>query len=632
MRRKWIGWFAALAVAAFLIPFMPWFGSGPRVPGKTDEGQQQQNQIAMKKTAATQEHTMKLRSVERDKNATAKLCKTECSRNFHKLMMTPSSTSRTKESNLRSMMDMHKQMVYVYWKHNGQAIKRGQVPSGGNAKLNEQVAIAKTHLNKGKSYTSETLEFNGHPYIVLTVPNTKKKGDGIVGVVDQDVVNHVEAHQRRNLRIVPYPSEGKYKIESVLPNTMKDTTVTSGNDNGNASHYHINEVVVKFQRQPSERDFSQIKHAISALSIRKLGKTETYVFRSNQKDAESMMNYFKVNWNPYYVEPHYLYLTNDTAPIVPNDVLYSEYQWNLPSIETEKGWSVSKGSDKVLVAVLDTGVQADHPDLAGKLNAGNNIVTPNTAPEDDVGHGTHVAGIIAAVVNNGEGVAGLSWYNKIMPVKVLDSSGAGSTYSVAEGIIWATDNGAKVINMSLGNYAEAEFLHDAIRYAYDRDVVLIAASGNDNTERPGYPAAYPEVFAVASTDPDGAKSSFSNYGDYIDVAAPGASIASTYPGSQYAALSGTSMASPHVAALAGLIRSINPKLTNVQVMDIMRKSATDLGTEGKDKYFGHGQIDVVRALEAARKSTNVSLQRFQEQVESRLAEIAKKYNNTAAMK
>jgi subtilisin family serine protease len=176
----------------------------------------------------------------------------------------------------------------------------------------------------------------------------------------------------------------------------------------------------------------------------------------------------------------------------------------------------------------------------------------------------------------------------------------------------------------LGNYAQAEFLHDAIRYAYDRGVVLVAASGNDNTDRPGYPAAYPEVFAVASTDADGSRSSFSNYGDYIDVAAPGASIASTYPGSQYAALSGTSMASPHVAALAGLIRSINPDLTNVEVMDIMRKSARDLGAAGKDNNFGYGQIDVVKALEMVQQS-DVSLLRFPEQVKQRLKQISDKY-------
>ncbi|MNW55025.1 Minor extracellular protease Epr precursor [compost metagenome] len=230
---------------------------------------------------------------------------------------------------------------------------------------------------------------------------------------------------------------------------------------------------------------------------------------------------------------------------------------------------------------------------------GYNVINPDEDPLDDVGHGTHVAGIISAKVNNNEGIAGMMWGGKLLPVKALDNTGSGTTYSVAQGIIWATDQGAKVINLSLGNYADAQFLHDAIKYAYDRDVVLIAATGNDNTERPGYPAAYPEVLSVSATDYNLNRASFSNYGDYIDVMAPGESIASTYPDNQYAALSGTSMASPHVAALAALIRSINPELKNTEVMDIIRKNVIDLGDNGRDKYFGYGQIDVYSALQAA---------------------------------
>lgn len=251
------------------------------------------------------------------------------------------------------------------------------------------------------------------------------------------------------------------------------------------------------------------------------------------------------------------------------------------------------------------------------------MVNPSEKPYDDVGHGTHVAGIISALVNNGEGVAGMTWYNKVMPIKVLDQSGSGTTYSVAEGIIWAADHGAKVINLSLGNYAQAEFLHDAIKYAYDKDVVLVAATGNDNTERPGYPAAYPEVFAVSATDSSMHRASFSNYGDYVDVMAPGASIASTYPGNQYAALSGTSMASPHVSALAALIRSINPDLTNKEVMELMRSSVIDLGTPGHDKYFGYGQIDVYKALKAAQRPY-VPLQFYPQHLSDKLKSILKK--------
>ncbi|BBH21261.1 hypothetical protein Back11_26060 [Paenibacillus baekrokdamisoli] len=616
MRRKWIGWFAVLAAAAFLIPLMPWFGSPNHTTPISDKSK------TVKPMAAERERNLKMARVKQDMEATALLCKSECSKNFHKLLVASHSKSASSnEKQLADLVKKHKQMVYVTWIKSGHVITRGNKPSG-STEIDTHLAEAKKLLSKGQAYSSAPLKVNSHRYLIVSVPDSLHKGDGIIGLLLQDIITHVEQHQHRNLRLIPYPAEGKYKIESVIPNTLQDTTVNSGEDNGNASHYHINEVVVKFQQPPTKADLEQMKKDVSALSIKKLGYT--YVFRSEKMEAEPMMRYFQSTWNPQYVEPHYLYMTNDVKGIIPNDALYSQYQWNLPSIETEKGWSVSKGSEKVLIAVLDTGVQMDHPDLKGKIATGTNLVSDGAPPEDDVGHGTHVSGIIAANVNNGEGVAGLSWYNKVLPVKVLDSSGAGSTYTVAEGIIWATDHGAKVINMSLGNYAQAEFLHDAVKYAYDRDVVLVAASGNDNTDRPGYPAAYPEVLAVASTDANGSRSSFSNFGDYIDVAAPGASIASTYPGSQYAALSGTSMASPHVAALAGLIRSTNPSLSNVEVMDIMRKSAKDLGAKGKDNDFGYGQIDIVQALETA-KQTKVSLQQFPKQVERRLEQIEQKY-------
>ncbi|MFC5651722.1 S8 family peptidase [Paenibacillus solisilvae] len=621
MRRKWIGWFAVLAAAAFLIPLTPWFGNS------NHQSRISERPAPFKPMSAKGEHHLKMATVKQDMDATAMLCTTECSKNLHKLMMeAKSKPEASKESQLTHLMNMHKQMVYVMWIHDGHSLAKGKKPTGSSL-LNARLHDGKKMLHSGEPYTSEPFNVNGHRYMVITVPDKEHAGDGMVGILLQDIVMHVKQHQQRNLRLVPYPPEGKYKIESVTPNTTRDITVDNGEENGNASHYHINEVVVKFPHPPTDAQLSRMKNEVSALSVKKLGYT--FVFRSKKMEAEPMIKYFQKSWNPEFVEPHYLYMTNEVKGIIPNDALYSQYQWNLPIIEAEKGWNVSKGSEKVLIAVLDTGVQLDHPDLKGKIADGTNLVDDTAPPEDDVGHGTHVSGIIAASVNNGEGVAGLSWYNKVLPVKVLDSSGAGSTYSVAEGIIWATDHGAKVINMSLGNYAQAQFLHDAVKYAYDRDVVLVAASGNDNTNRPGYPAAYPEVFAVASTDADGAKSSFSNYGDYIDVAAPGASIASTYPGSQYAALSGTSMASPHVAALAGLIRSINPDLTNVEVMDIMRKSAKDLGAKGKDNNFGYGQIDIVHALEAA-KQTKVSLQQFPKQVERRLKQIEFKYNHTNA--
>lgn len=613
MLRKWIGALTILAVAALLIPTTPIFT--PKDPEKAPQASS---------FSAKREHTLKLSALQDDMKATAMLCSTECSKDFQKLMTASKASKNEAGQQIEQMMHEHMHMRYISWISGNRSVNRGSLPKTANGQAESYVADAKAQVGKGAKFESPAFTAqDGSRYMVLGVPDSKHTSIGVVGVIKQDIVKSVEKHQMRNLRLIPYPAEGNFKIESVKPNSTIDTTVRNGEDNGNASHYHIRDVVVHFTRSLSEAEMQRVKEEINAESVKQIG--DTFVFRSKNIETEQLIKYFKQSWNTEYTEPHYLYLTNETPEaIVPNDALYSEYQWNLPSIETEKGWNVSKGDDQVIIAVLDTGVQNNHPDLKGKIITGVNLINEEAEPDDDVGHGTHVSGIIGATVNNGEGVAGLSWYNKIMPIKVLDSSGAGSTYAVAQGIIWAVDHGAKVINMSLGNYAEAEFLHDAIKYAYDRDVVMIAASGNDNTDRPGYPAAYPEVFAVAATNSNKEKASFSNYGDYIDVAAPGDSIASTYPGSQYAALSGTSMASPHVAALAGLIRSVNPELSNVEVMEIMRKSANDLGTAGKDNYFGYGEIDVDKALNAASNFSG-ALQTYPIQVKRRLERITLKY-------
>ncbi|WP_127508195.1 S8 family peptidase [Paenibacillus humicus] len=638
MRKKWIGAFAALAFLAILIPISPLFVS----PGAKHHEQQQAKTRVL---SAREEHLLKEADVKHDMDATSQLCASQCSKDIGKLFSLADRPSADKERGMKKLIAMHPQMLRLEWMQKDKAsISAGSMPKSAEARLKASIQAAKKGVEAGSRYQSPIVEADGQRYMVLGIPAYGGR-EGVLGIIRQDIVGQVQRHQMRNLRLVPYPAEGHYRVESVHAGTGREMTVRTGEDNGASSHYHVQEVVVRFRSHPGPGELARIRRDIGAVSENKMNST--FIFRSRSMDAMKMMGYFRKKWNPVYVEPHYLYITNDrplenkagsgarglvdetaAQPIIPNDRLYSDYQWNLPSIEAELGWNLSKGSDAVKVAVLDTGVQADHPDLTGKLEPGTNIVTSGSKPDDDVGHGTHVTGIIAATVNNGEGVAGLTWYNKIMPVKVLDSSGAGSTYSVAQGLIWATDHGAKVINMSLGNYASAEFLHDAIKYAYDRDVVLIAASGNDNTDRPGYPAAYPEVFAVASTDSKGQKSSFSNFGDYIDVAAPGDSIASTYPGSQYAALSGTSMASPHVAALAALIRSRNPDLTNVQVMDIMRRTAIDLGAKGKDSYFGYGQIDIDKALREAGKTAQ-PLQAFPEQVKGRLQRITDKFKNSA---
>ena len=556
--------------------------------------------------SAEREHKIKQELVQSDLKRTDDLCRSECSLIFKRTLDTMvSSPQWSKMTILQEIQKQHSHLSQLIWTERANSLQQSLTVGALNPEVSSSNSIrlmlqkAKKAVDQGKQFTSESVQVGTDTYFILGVP-AEGASFSLIGTVHQQLLAEVWDHQMKNLRIVPYPSQDNLKITSVHANTLSPKPIHHPEDNENTSHYHQNQVVVKFNEALSEANISKIQSEIGSSTMKKLGYT--YVFESNQLTTEQLITYFK-QWNVEYTEPHYLYLTNETENLKtlakPNDALYARYQWNLPMIETELGWEIGKGSADVIVAVVDTGVDLNHSDLQGRLLAGFNAINSTNAPYDDVGHGTHVTGIIGALINNSEGVAGMSWYNSILPIKVLDKSGAGSTYNVAQGIIWAADHGAKVINLSLGNYASANFLHDAIRYAYDKDVVLIAASGNDNTESPGYPAAYPEVFAVAASDSHRNKASFSNYGNYIDVTAPGVNIASTYPSNRYASMSGTSMASPHVSALAAMIRSVNPQLRNTEVMDIMRRTAKDLGAIGKDNYYGYGQIDVMKALQLA---------------------------------
>jgi thermitase len=418
-------------------------------------------------------------------------------------------------------------------------------------------------------------------------------------------VNHQETNQLR-----PKPAPYETTIPRTHPTVVTLDSLAMGktiknqlnrhpkiikiDHNGrDQSHYFNHEITVRFRKLPAAQEVKRIERAIDGKLINQFGRF--FIFRSNSKTYHELHDYFESIPTVSYSEPNYIYLQNE----IPNDLLYSRYQWNLPAIDTEAGWTLSRGKKGVAIAVIDSGIDLDHPDLVHRLQKGYNVLADNAIPEDDNGHGTHVAGIIASQPNNREGVAGITWFNPIMPIKALNSEGYGTSFDVAKAIHWAVDHGAKVINLSLGNYQPSTMLEEAIRYAYDRDVVLIAASGNDSTAQPSFPAAYPEVISVGAVDPDLSFAHYSNYGTYLDVVAPGTNIASTFSQHRYAALSGTSMAAPHVTALAGLIRSLNPHLTNDDVKQIIIKTATDLGENGKDPYYGYGLINVYRALELA---------------------------------
>jgi subtilisin family serine protease len=288
-------------------------------------------------------------------------------------------------------------------------------------------------------------------------------------------------------------------------------------------------------------------------------------------------------------------------------------QWALDAVPYEATWSLNRGKG-VTVAVIDTGVLAAHQDLWGAVVPGTDLASDaasvdpaGTGMVDPAGHGTHVAGVIAARVNNGVGIAGAAPDVRIMPVRVLDGNGSGVASDVAEGIIWAVDHGARVVNLSLGG-GESAGMQIAMQYALSKQAVVVAAAGNgyQSGNTPVYPAAYPEAIAVAAINSARAHAAFSNTGAYVDLAAPGDLIVSTYGASttDYQYMSGTSMATPYVAAAAALVISENRSLSAARVTQILKSTASDLGAPGRDDTFGHGLVHPRAAVVAAMPPLN----------------------------
>ncbi|NES87677.1 MAG: peptidase S8 [Moorea sp. SIO2B7] len=303
-----------------------------------------------------------------------------------------------------------------------------------------------------------------------------------------------------------------------------------------------------------------------------------------------------------YIEPNYVYHTLE----VPNDPDYSK-QWNLRNINVEQAWDETKG-DGITVAIIDTGV-TPVPDLKQtEFVQGYDFVNDRIEATDDNGHGTHVAGTVAQSTNNGYGVAGIAYKAKIMPLKVLAASGGGTIADIAEAIRFAADNGADVINMSLGGGGASTLMEEAINYAYSKDVVIIAAAGNENRNSSAYPARYPKVISVSAIDAAGDKAPYSNYGAGVDISAPGGSetgkiLQETIDPSTglpvFAGFQGTSMASPHVAGVAALIKASGIS-EPAEVLKVLKESAVKV-EEDPLNHFGAGYLDAGQAVKLALK-------------------------------
>jgi subtilisin family serine protease len=290
----------------------------------------------------------------------------------------------------------------------------------------------------------------------------------------------------------------------------------------------------------------------------------------------------------------------DWPASAPNDPSFAGSQPDLPLMGVPTAWLTTTGKASTVIAVLDTGMQRTHADLDGiHVVSPFNEITGTTDVRDGHGHGTHVIGEIAAETNNGLGIAGIAPGVSIMPVKVLADNGSGSFSDILDGIDWARTHGANVISMSLGGplpAATVAAFQPTFDAAYAAGITIVAAAGNNGNGTISYPAAFDHVLSVAATDNADRHASFSNSNAFVDLSAPGVSILSTTIDGGYGRMSGTSMSTPHVAAVAGLILSAHPTESVDQVEAALRATAVDLGTPGRDDIFGSGRVDAAAAV------------------------------------
>jgi len=412
----------------------------------------------------------------------------------------------------------------------------------------------------------------------------------------------------------------------------------------NTLRFVPNQLMVRFAGHFSRED-----------AEKELSKSTSYPF-TLEETALSKLNYYKVNLSSKENDSEVLEKLSQNSSIVnaepdfildingvePNDTKYSS-QWGLTAIGAPEAWLKTVGDSDIVVAVIDTGVEYTHPDLSANIWENNDEIADNGIDDDDngyvddvrgydfvtisdsyvyegedpgpsdndpidvQGHGTHVAGTVAAEGNNGMGVSGVSWAVSIMPVRAgfKNTSGGGSLLNsnIVNAIMYAADNGANVISMSFGSSYNSSTQRTAVEYAASKGVILVAAAGNSNSTSKHYPAAYDDVISVGSTSSTGKKSSFSNYGDWVDISAPGSGIISTYLDGTYRTMSGTSMATPMLSGAAALLLSYNSSLTASQVKSILVDTSDNVveSIVGEDPQIG-GQVNILNAMESKEAS------------------------------
>ena len=357
----------------------------------------------------------------------------------------------------------------------------------------------------------------------------------------------------------------------------------------------VDELLVGFHAGVSDADAEDGYKSHGASKVEKLRGLNVHRVKVPPQALEAIENALAKRKEVKFVERN----RQVASTLSPNDPSYGT-QWHLPKIGAPQAWDVTQGSSSVVVAVVDSGIYAAHPEFAGKLVPGYNFVDNNTNTEDVYGHGTWVAGVLAATGNNAVGVAGVTWQSRIMPVRVSNSTGVAYLSAIANGMTWAADHGAKVVNISFYGVAGSPSVTSAAQYVLSKGGIVVAAAGNcaclDST------AENPYMLSVAGTDQNDARWTSSSQGNYVDLSAPAVSLPTTNRGGGYVTVQGTSFSAPIVAGVLALMRAANPQLSPTDLKNLLLANTDDKGPTGWDSSFGFGRVNAYRAVAAATAS------------------------------
>ncbi len=430
------------------------------------------------------------------------------------------------------------------------------------------------------------------PLPARVTPDTAVKQSPVtletIGQSPADILHRIDPDQEFGL------------VRSKLSDAIEDKSQVIDDGKSDEITYIPGDIVIKLTDENIDLDEFAKVHALDIVSN---SKNSLYARLIERRPLGDEINSLMEDDRVLYAEPNYIY----RATYIPDDPFFNTNwpgkslgkQWGPQKIGSPAAWDISTGTPSSIVAVIDTGVDYNHPELAGRVINGWDFSNNDTDSIDDNGHGSHVAGIIASRGDNSFGIAGTAWNSTILAIKALDDSGSGTLIDIADGIIYAADNGADVINLSLAGPSFAQILQDAVDYAYNKGVVVVAAAGNDWNSSINYPAGLNNVIGVGATDQSDVWAHFSNFNSSVDISAPGvdiSSLGSTYLGYSYSLMDGTSMSAPFVAGVASLIDSIEPEWSPGQIERRLLETAKDLGTVGRDEYYGWGRLDAYKAI------------------------------------